>query len=81
MLIFQVVQLFQKSQVGHRSGIYASLGDLKLVKISYIELLSGGIFILSWHGVLDTILDEEAARWSGKHWWDEGTTGSISAKA
>ena len=82
MLVFQVVQLFEKSQVGHRGGVLASLIiDVKLVKNSYIELLGASIFILRGHGGLDTSRDEETARWSGKHGWNEGTTCTISAEA
>jgi hypothetical protein len=59
VLVFQVVQLFEKSQVGHRGGVLASLIiDVKLVKNSYIELLGASIFILRGHGGLDTSRDE-----------------------
>jgi hypothetical protein len=59
VLVFQVVQLFEKPQVGHRSGVLASLIiDVKLVKNSYIELLGASIFILRGHGGLDTSRDE-----------------------
>jgi hypothetical protein len=82
VLVFQVVQLFEKSQVGHRGGVLASLIiDVKLVKNSYIELLGASIFILRGHGGLGTSRDEEAARWGGKHGRDEGTTSTISAEA
>jgi hypothetical protein len=81
VLVFQVVQLLEKPQVGHRRGVLARLGGVKLVKNSYIELLGACIFSLRWQGRLDTRSEEEAARWGGEHGRDEGTTSSISAEA
>ncbi len=80
MLVFEVVQLFKKPQIGHRRGLLLSHSGVILVKNIYIEFLGTCIFILRWHG-LETSLDEEAARWGGKHGRDKGTTGTISTEA
>ena len=39
MLVFQVVKLLEKPQVGHGGGVLDSLGGVKIVENSYIELL------------------------------------------